>query len=324
MHFSGFILPTLRAKLGHVRQTLRRQGARTGEHGGSGRNLRLRGDDCLRALPPRGGRGALAGGWFHAHQHIAGLPVWAGLSITLVLFSGRSWAQTDAAFKKAVAVSQQEAIECFPDLKVPATPINKRFVAEYDRLQKAHDPLLNNPEWPLELAMGCANTLHIKSSYDESKPHPSTAPVSEQKESVLGGTLDDCIAKYGRGVRETADPQALCQVAYSFVKGGFTIQVQFLADRVAAVCYSSPVPLEDSELKGLLQNNRQGAGWDFSGTDSVNGDPSHLLDKYEAYVRTDLGAYANYAEIGKIHQLFIETAAMKKAATGRTGKVDGL
>ena len=51
---------------------------------------------------------------------------------------------------------QEEAVNRFPEIAVRDSPLNKMFVAEYNRLkQTTPDFFRNNPNWPVIIATQC-------------------------------------------------------------------------------------------------------------------------------------------------------------------------
>ena len=61
-----------------------------------------------------------------------------------------------AAFRTDMGYSRAAALARYPDLAVPGSAFNARFVARYQVWQEAHDPRLDRSNWPEVLARECA------------------------------------------------------------------------------------------------------------------------------------------------------------------------
>jgi hypothetical protein len=48
--------------------------------------------------------------------------------------------------------AEQYAMEQFPELAIPHSPFNERFLALYRQCKSANAPLLQDPSWPVQLA----------------------------------------------------------------------------------------------------------------------------------------------------------------------------
>ena len=81
--------------------------------------------------------------------------------------------KADNALAEGVAESKTRAVDKYPDLAVPNTEINIRFVFRYKALLAEKSPRLQDPNWPEELADECA-----KSANSTSKGKRNTVSVT--------------------------------------------------------------------------------------------------------------------------------------------------
>ena len=61
-----------------------------------------------------------------------------------------------AELARSVTESQKQAVALYPALATPNSDFNARFVTRYQRLQAEHSPRLQEPDWPMQLAVECA------------------------------------------------------------------------------------------------------------------------------------------------------------------------
>ena len=61
-----------------------------------------------------------------------------------------------------VAEAKRRAVQRYPALGVANSPLNTAFVARYKRYQIERPELFNDPEWPMKLAIECADALQVK------------------------------------------------------------------------------------------------------------------------------------------------------------------
>ena len=68
--------------------------------------------------------------------------------------------KVDAALAKGVAASKERAVDLYPDLAVPNSEINLRFVFRYKALLAEKSARLQDPSWPEKLAAECARAAN--------------------------------------------------------------------------------------------------------------------------------------------------------------------
>ena len=59
-------------------------------------------------------------------------------------------------FNDLVNASKTRAAKFYPSLQVAGSHLNTAFVASYRQLVESHSPLLNEPDWPEQLALECS------------------------------------------------------------------------------------------------------------------------------------------------------------------------
>ncbi len=62
----------------------------------------------------------------------------------------------------AVAEAKRQAVQRYPALGVATSPLNTAFVGHYKRYQVERPEFFNDPEWPMKLAIECADALQVK------------------------------------------------------------------------------------------------------------------------------------------------------------------
>ncbi|MDR3401511.1 MAG: hypothetical protein P4L99_03345 [Chthoniobacter sp.] len=77
-------------------------------------------------------------------------PYFAIAFVLVVALGG--YAALHHAQPKSVAEARQEAVRRYPQLGVPNSPLNREFVARYNRYQATNRDYFKKAEWPLTLA----------------------------------------------------------------------------------------------------------------------------------------------------------------------------
>jgi hypothetical protein len=120
----------------------------------------------------------------------------------------------------------------------------------------------------------------------------------------LGETIDECIARYGPGIR-IGDPQSDSPI-YQFEKYDIKIRVWFLGNRSVCETFARENGnLGDFFISDILTGNSQGSSWT----------PMKFGDSSIAYSRADGKAIAQYMAFPSLHNdvLLISTTDFDKA-----------
>ena len=101
---------------------------------------------------------------------------------TLVLLIGIFPASPVSA-QSPVQDAQAQAVRLYPDLAVKGSPLNAKFVSEYQKRQTANPGFFKDPSWPLTLAKECSDALNPQA------PGGATQPAAVQNPADAGQAL---------------------------------------------------------------------------------------------------------------------------------------
>ena len=149
-----------------------------------------------------------------------------------------------AHLPELVKASQLRALRSHPDLSVPNSVLNQKFVAAYRELQAKNDPMLEDPNWPEILAGDTPPSLSL----------PNFAPQIPATTATLGGLPETRTWR-------TPRPPYPTQARMSHLTGTTTVRVTTDASGSVSsvqILKSAGSAILDSSTQGFVKMNWKG------------------------------------------------------------------
>ena len=114
-----------------------------------------------------------------------------------------------AELARCVTESQKQAVALYPALATPNSDFNARFVARYQRWQAEHSSRLQDPSWPMQLAVECAAATGVPAAASAIVPvAPNQIPLA-----VRPPTVPTAVSTAKMVARIPADPPVAAPAA---------------------------------------------------------------------------------------------------------------